>query len=184
MSTDFQKKIDSVTGYKSNRHKYANELLENPELFPELIQLCFLTSNNNAAKACWILELICYDKLEWLQEHLDCFCTNIKNATDKSAIRALSKICMLLAISHFKKKEIQLTENQLRQITESCFDWLIGDAKVASKCYSIRTLHLLGHHFDWIHPELKVILDKDYTNHSAAYKAVGREILKKINKQK
>jgi hypothetical protein len=87
---------------------------------------------------------------------------------------------MLLAISHFKKKEIQLTENQLQQITECCFDWLISDVKVASKCYAIRTLQLLGNHFDWIHPELKIILEKDYTYHSAAYKAVGREILKKI----
>jgi hypothetical protein len=180
MDTEFQKKLDSATAHRANRHKYANEVLDNPELFPELIRLCFLVSNKNAAKACWILELVCYEKLEWLQEYLDFFCYNIRNQTDKSAIRALSKICMLLAISHFKKKEILLTENQLQQITETCFDWLMTDVKVASKCYSIRTLHLLGNHFDWVHPELKVILDKDYNSHSAAYKAVGREILKKI----
>ena len=180
MATEFQKKLDSVTGHRANRHKYADEVLKNPELFPELIRLCFLTSNKNAAKACWILELVCYEKLEWLQEYLDFFCSNIKNLTDDSAIRPAAKICLLLTISHFKKKEILLTENQLQQITETCFDWLMTDIKVASKCYSIRALHLLGNHFDWIHPELKVILDKDYNSHSAAYKAVGREILKKI----
>jgi hypothetical protein len=181
---EFEKKLDSVTGHRANRHKYADEVVDNPELFPELIRLCFLDSNKNAAKACWILELVCYENLELIQEHLDFFCSNIKNSTDKSAIRALSKICMLLAISHFKKKEILLNENQLQQITETCFDWLLTDTKVASKCYSIRSLHLLGKHFDWIHPELKIILEKDYSNHSAAYKAVGREILKKINKPK
>ena len=184
MSIEFEKKLDSVTGHRANRHKYADEVVDNPELFPELIRLCFLDSNKNAAKACWILELVCYENLELIQEHLDFFCSNIKNSTDKSAIRALSKICMLLTISHFKKKEILLTENQLQQITETCFDWLLTDTKVASKCYSIRSLHLLGKHFDWIHPELKIILEKDYSNHSAAYKAVGREILKKINKSK
>lgn len=180
MVTEFQKSLDSVTGYKENRQKYADEVLENPALFPELIRLCFLSSNKNAAKACWILELVCYEKLEWLQEYLDFFCSNIKNLTNESAIRPAAKICLLLTISHFKKKEILLTENQLQQITETCFDWLMTDVKVASKCYAIRALHLLGNHFDWIHPELKIILDKDYTNHSAAYKAVGREILKKI----
>jgi hypothetical protein len=180
MPAEFEKKLDSVTGYKANRLKFASELLENSELFPELVHLCFLTSNKNAAKACWILELICYEKIEWLQEYLDFFCSNIKNTTDKSAIRALSKICLLLTLSHFKKKEIKLTENQLQQITETCFDWLMTDTKVASKCYAIRTLHILGNHFDWIHPELKVILEKDFTSHSAAYKAVVREILKKI----
>lgn len=180
MATEFQKKLDSVTGHRANRDKCADEVLENLTLFPELIRLCFQVSNKNAAKACWILELVCYEKLEWLQEYLDFFCSNVKNVLDQSAIRALSKICLLLVTSHFKKKEIQLTENQLQQITETCFDWLLTDTKVASKCYSIRSLHLLGKHFDWIHPELKIILDKDYTSHSAAYKAVGREILKKI----
>jgi hypothetical protein len=180
MPTELEKKIDSVTGLRANRNKYADEILENQGLFPELIQLCFQEYYKNSARACWILELVSYEKLEWFQEHLDFFCSNIKSITDKSAIRALSKICMLLTISHFKKKEIQLTENHLQQITETCFDWLMTDVKVASKCYSIRTLHLLGNHFDWIHPELKVILDKDYSNHSAAYKAVGREILRKI----
>ena len=180
MVTEFQKSLDSVTGHKENRQKYADEVLKNPALFPELIRLCFLSSNKNAAKACWILELVCYEKLEWLQEYLDFFCSNIKNLTNESAIRPAAKICLLLTISHFKKKEILLSENQLQQITETCFDWLMTDVKVASKCYAIRALHLLGNHFDWIHPELKIILDKDYTNHSAAYKAVGREILKKI----
>jgi hypothetical protein len=38
----------------------------------------------------------------------------------------------------------------------------------------------LGKHYDWIHPELKAILDKDYNSHSPAYKAVEREIFNKI----
>jgi hypothetical protein len=184
MLTELEKKIDSVTGLRADRKKYADEILKNQVLFLELIQLCFQSSYKNIAIALWILELVSYEKPEWFQEHLDFFCSNIKNISDKSAIRALSKICMLLTISHFKKKEILLTENQIQQITETCFDWLLTDTKVASKCYSIRTLHLLGKHFDWIHPELKVIIDKDYASHSAAYKAVGREILKKINNQK
>jgi hypothetical protein len=124
-------------------------------------------TNRNGFKNIWII-----------------FCVNIKNTTDKSAIRALSKICMLLAISHFKKKEIQLTENQLQKITETCFDWLLTDTKVASKCYSIRNLHLLGNHFDWIHSELKIVLVKDYASHFSANKAVGRKIMKKISKAK
>ena len=128
----------------------------------------------------WVLEMLCYEKIGWIQDYLDFFCSNIKLLTDDSAIRPAAKICMLLTIAHFKKKEIQLTENQMQQITETCFDWLLTDVKVAAKCYSIRALHLLGNHFDWIHPELKIILDKEYNNHSAAYKAVGREILKKI----
>jgi hypothetical protein len=38
----------------------------------------------------------------------------------------------------------------------------------------------LGQHYDWIHPELKTVITKDFPNHTAAYKAVAKEVLKKI----
>jgi hypothetical protein len=180
MHTKFYEKLNDVSGFREKRQILANEVLLNPSLLIELIPLCFLTADTNSHKACWILELFCYEKLEELNPYLDYFCSNIKILTAESAIRPIAKVCQLLAISHFKKKEILLTEHQLQGITEACFDWLITDTKVASKCYAMRTLHLLGNQFDWIHLELKIILEKDYANHSAAYKAVSREILKKI----
>ncbi|WP_232226276.1 hypothetical protein [Flavobacterium sp. ACAM 123] len=64
---------------------------------------------------------------------------------------------------------------------ESCFEWLIDEVlKVATKVYAVRTLFELGKKNNWIYPELKRILSDDYYKHSAAYKAVAREILKKI----
>lgn len=178
--TEFQKNLDYVTAYRANRQKFADEVLGNQELFAELIWVCFQTSNKNHSKACWILEFVCYQRLQWLKEHLDFFCSNIKNLKDESAIRPIAKICQLLVLSHFKKKEITLSEKQLEEITENSFDWLINDTKVASKAYSMRTLYILGQQYDWIHPELKTIVTKDFSNHSAAYKAVAKEILKKI----
>jgi hypothetical protein len=180
MVTDFQKKLDYVTGYRANRQKYADEILDNPELFSELIHLCFQISNKNSPRACWILEFVCYQKLEWLTAHLDFFCSQIKNLKDESAIRPAAKICQLLVFSHYKEKKVVLSEKHLEEITESSFDWLINDTKVASKAYSMRTLYILGRHYDWIHPELKTIITKDFPNHTAAYKAVAKEILKKI----
>ncbi len=180
MHTEFYEKLNYVSGFREKRQILADEVLSNTNLLIELVPLCFLITDSNSSKACWILELFCYKKQEELKPYLDYFCSNIKTLTADSAIRPMAKVCQLLVISHFKKKEIQLTEHQLQQITETCFDWLISDTKVASKCYAIRTLHLLGNQFDWIHSELKIILEKDYANHSAAYKAVSREILKKI----
>ncbi|MBP6180912.1 hypothetical protein [Flavobacterium sp.] len=180
MPSELNQKLEYVSGHRENRQKLAHEVIANPFLFSELIQICFIIWNKNAPKACWILEFISYEKLEWLQPNLDFFCLNIRLLKDESAIRPMAKVCQLLVSSHFKNSSIALSEIHLQQITETCFDWLINDTKVASKCYSIRTLYQLGNHFDWVHPELKVILEKDYANHTAAYKAVGREILKKI----
>jgi len=180
IATEFQKKLEYVTGHRVNRQKYADEVLHNKELFPELIRLCFDVSNKNSSKACWILEFVCYQKLEWMEDYLDFFCCQIKNLKDESAIRPIAKICQLLVLSHFKKKEFKLSEKHLEEITESNFDWLINDTKVASKAYSMRTLYILGQHYNWIHPELKTIITKDFPNHSAAYKAVAKEVLKKI----
>lgn len=81
----------------------------------------------------------------------------------------------------YVSQHLTLTLNQEHLIAENCFDWLIDvNKKVATKAYAIRALYELGKKYDWIYPELKRIITDDYPKHSAAYKAVTREILKKI----
>ncbi|QLC67389.1 hypothetical protein LPB248_14090 [Flavobacterium sp. LPB0248] len=182
MPSELQKKLDYVNAYRENRLKAAQDVLENPSLFSELVSICFSPEDKNNHKACWILEFVSYEELHWLQPHLDFFCLNLKILKDESSMRPIAKVVQLLVKSHYKKNEnsISLSENNLQDIIEASFDWLINDVKVATKAYSIRTLYVLGNHYDWIHPELKVIIDKDFGDHSAAYKAVAKEVLKKI----
>ena len=59
---------------------------------------------------------------------------------------------------------------------------MITDQKVAAKAYSMNTLYLLGKDFDWIHPELKRILEDNFHSGSAAFKARARHLLKKLNR--
>lgn len=182
MSSALQLKLDYVTAYRENRLKVAQDILENKLFFDELVAVCFLPSHKNNHKACWILEFVSYEELNWLQPHLDFFCSNLKILKDESAIRPIAKVVQLLIKSHYKKTEnsVLLSEENLQDCIEKSFDWLINDTKVATKAYSIRTLYVLGNHYDWIHPELQIILNKDYADHSAAYKAVAKEVLKKI----
>jgi hypothetical protein len=182
MSSELQEKLSYVSAYRENRLKCAQDVLENPHLFEELVSICFSPKDKNNHKACWILEFVSYEELIWLQPHLDFFCSNLKVLKDESSIRPIAKVVQLLVKSHYKKNEnsISLSEANLQDCIEASFDWLINDIKVATKAYSIRTLHVLGNHYDWIHPELQIILNKDYGDHSAAYKAVAREVLKKI----
>jgi hypothetical protein len=182
MSSELQEKLSYVSAYRENRLKCAQYVLENPHLFEELVCICFSPEDKNNHKACWILEFVSYEELIWLQHHLDFFFSNLKVLKDESSIRPIAKVVQLLVKSHYKKNEnsISLSEANLQDCIEASFDWLINDVKVATKAYSIRTLHVLGNHYDWIHPELQIILNKDYGDHSAAYKAVAREVLKKI----
>ena len=182
MSSELQTKLDYVYPCRASRTLVAQEILENPSLFEELVSICFLPTDKNNHRACWILEFVSYEELLWLQPHVDFFFSNLKILKDESSIRAIAKVVQLLVKSHYNKDEnsILLSEENLQDCIEASFDWLINDVKVATKAYSIRTLYLLGNHYDWIHPELKIILDKDYGDHSAAYKAVAREVLKKI----
>ena len=182
MPSELQKKLDYVNAYRENRLKAAQDVLENPSLFSELVSICFSPEDKNNHKACWILEFVSYEELLWLQPHLDFFCSNLKVLKDESSLRPIAKVTQLLVKSHYKKSEnsIKLSEENLQDCIEASFDWLINDTKVATKAYSIRTLYVLGNHYDWIHPELKVIIDKDFGDHSAAYKAVAKEVLKKI----
>ena len=184
MSSELQTKLDYLKAYRENRLKVAQDVLEKPALFKELVTICFSPSDKNNHKACWILEFVSYEELIWLQPHLNFFCSNLKILKDESAIRPIAKIVQLLVKSHYKKDEncISFSETNLQDCIEASFDWLINDVKVATKAYSIRTLYILGNHFDWIHPELQIILNKDYGDHSAAYKAVAKEVLKKIEK--
>ncbi len=184
MSSELQTKLNYLKAYRENRLMVAQDVLENPSLFKELVSICFSPLDKNNHKACWILEFVSYEELIWLQPHLDFFCSNLKILKDESSIRPIAKVVQLLVKSHYKKDEnsILLSETNLQDCIEASFDWLINDVKVATKAYSIRTLYVLGNHYDWIHPELQIILNKDYANHSAAYKAVAKEVLKKIEK--
>jgi hypothetical protein len=48
----------------------------------------------------------------------------------------------------------------------------------------MHTLYLFGKDFDWIHPELLQILERDFPDQSAGFKARAKHLIKKIKKEK
>ena len=180
------KKLDFPRALRSTRLEIAHWVLDNPTTFPDLLNYCFDTKLSISHKAAWILELVCIENLALLLPHLDSFFKNIPKIKKDQAVRPFSKICMILVTSYYKKKDEQvkrfLKPSFKTAMTEYCFDWMITDQKVATEAYSMEALYLLGTEIDWIHPELKIIIEQNMNSKTAAYCARGRITLEKILK--
>ena len=176
MENHFFEKLNSTNARTENRNKLRDFILENPEFLVDLIAFGTDLNNKNHYKAVWIIEMIAETKNQMLSPHINTICETISKYKNDSAIRGMSRVAFFLGTS----KQITLAENQEEKLIEICLDWLIRDERVACKVYAMQTLCHFGEKHEWINDELKQIINRDYPNQSAGYKAAAREILKKI----
>ncbi|WP_299222361.1 adenylosuccinate lyase [uncultured Aquimarina sp.] len=181
---NLEEEIRNTNHSREKRNHFANLILRNPELLPQLIEICHQVDDEISCRASWGLEFLCKNNLEAILPHLDSFIKLLPLVHQDPAVRPVAKICEYLILAYYKKKSTEVRKHLIathrEKITEACFDWLISDQKVAPKAYSMTSLYLLGTEFDWVHPELKITLENNYHDGSAAYKARSRMILKKL----
>ncbi len=172
---------------RENREFAAKAVLKDKNLFKHLVSLTFLVDDKLSIKAAWVLEWICtHHQLEWLAPHLDEFTANINKVKFDSAIRPCAKICEHLANAYYSKKENvfkkELKDNHIDAIVETGFDWLITPQKIAVRAYTMNVLYLFGLEKEWIHPELKHLIETKIIHESKGTKARGKYILDLIEK--
>ncbi|GAA4278260.1 adenylosuccinate lyase [Aquimarina mytili] len=176
--------LNTVNHSREKRNYFANLVLDNPELLPDLLKICGKIDDEISCRASWGLEFLCKNNLEAILPYLDDLTVLAPKVYQHPAVRPIAKIFEYLIVAYYQKKSLavrqSLSKIHRQKITETCFDWLITDQKVAPKAYSMTSLYLLGTEFDWIHPELKITLENNYNSGSAAYKARSRMILKKL----
>lgn len=177
-------RLNDVDSSRENRLAHAHLVLKEPDLIPKLIEILFMVDDKISCKAAWVLEYMCNENLESIIPNLDKFTENIHKVHLDSAVRPVAKICELLVKAFYSKEnnsvKSALKFNHQEKIIETCFDYMINDEKIAPKAFAMHTLYLLGKDFDWIHPELALILERDFANQSAGFKARAKHILKKI----
>ncbi|MEL6917567.1 MAG: adenylosuccinate lyase [Bacteroidota bacterium] len=182
--TELYTSLDYVNHSRQKRLEMANLVLDNSHLIAPLMDIVFRVNDPISPKASWVLEFAAKKNLSFIFPHLDLFTSKINSVRLDSSVRPIAKICEYLILAYFSKSrhEVQgvLKEHHLEQITNACFDWLIGDYKVATKAYSMTCLYQLGKKNSWIHPELRLVLEQNYANGSAAYKARARMVLAKL----
>ncbi len=169
---------------REKRRKMAKVILDEPRLIEPLLAIISAVDDPISCRASWVLERVARQDIAHIYPHLERFTALVQKVRLDSAVRPMAKISELLMQAYFSKTpnpaHQRLTSEQLEKITTACFDWLIGEHKVAAQAYAMHSLLLLGLKFDWIHPELKIILEQNYARGSAAYKARARMTLKKL----
>ncbi|WP_458625926.1 adenylosuccinate lyase [Winogradskyella sp. PC D3.3] len=183
---ELYKELNYVTHSREKRLKYANLLIDNPQLITPLLDILFNVDDKISCRAAWVFEFMCGKNLNAIIPHLNTFTKQITRVHLDSAVRPVAKVCEYLTKAHYSQTnnpiKTALSETHKEHIIEACFDWMITDEKIAPKAYSMNSLYLLGTEYDWIHPELAIILERDYELQSSGFKARAKHILKKIRK--
>lgn len=178
--------LKTVNATRQKRLEHADFILDNASLVKPLMDIVFMVDDKLSTKAAWVFEFVCAKELSLLSPHLDYFIAHLTKIHLDSAVRPIAKVCLLLVEQHYRssleKQTNELTLGQREAITEACFNWLLNDEKVAPKVYAMQSLFLLGNEFDWIHPELILILEKDYHKQTAGFKVKARHIITALNK--
>jgi len=176
MNANYYNQIAKSTAHRKIRDDNKNFIFSNPEYLSYLVEIAFDVKDKNHHKACWILELICEEKIELFSPFIDDYCTTLQDFKSDSAIRSISKIGLFLV----KDKNIQLVKNQEEQIIETFLDWIIDTKKAANFAYSVRTLFVLGKKHNWVNDELKALLRRDCSHQTPGYKFAVKDILKRL----
>ena len=180
------KELNYVNHSREKRLKYAYLVIDNPEVITPLLEILFDVDDKISCRAAWVFEFMCGEKLEAIIPHLNTFTKNISKVHLDPAVRPVAKICEYLIKANYSKTDhlikTHLTETHKEKITEACFDWMISDQKIAPKAYAMNALYLLGLEYGWIHPELTIILERDFQIQSSGFKARAKQILKKIKR--
>ncbi len=180
--------LNYVNHSREKRLFYANLVIENPELIPKLLDILFQVDDKISCRAAWVLEFMCHENLDYLIPHLNIFTEKMHSVHLDPAVRPIAKICEYLAKAYYSKTDNSIKQNlktmHQERIIEVCFDYMIRDEKIAPKAYSMNTLYLFGTNYNWIHPELVLILERDYQMQSSGFKARANHILKKIKAAK
>lgn len=162
----------------------AAMVMDRPELLGPLFQICSKDPTKIADRAAWLIDHAARQNLSLIYPHINEFINTLKCVHTETSIRSLSTLCEMFAQKYFgpnpdKIKEL-LNNRDLQTIVTISFDWLIGDHKVASKAHSMESLYWCGLKYDWIHPELYAVLERDYPLGSAGYQARARKIMNRI----
>ncbi len=162
----------------------VEQLSTAPQLVGTLLDTIWVEDKEGNFNASWVFDHLMRKNLDFILPYISEFVHGLKGLTSESCIRPMAHTCQMLMETYFKKKDASfmaaMDQETLEALVEVCFDWLLEDHKVATKVFSMTSLYHLGKRFQWIHPELKSVLQKSIASGTAGYKNRARKLLDKL----
>ncbi|RDY61263.1 hypothetical protein [Flagellimonas nanhaiensis] len=164
----------------------VSELTLQPELTKALFNEILLEDKEGTFNASWTFDHLMRKKLVYLLPIFDEFIKGLSLLKSESCIRPLAHVCEMVTEAYFKKKDPVFVKNvsddQLEKIMTLCFDWLISPMNMAPKVFSMTSLYYLGLKFDWVHLELRLVLEDTFASGTAGYQNRAKKTLDKLAK--
>ncbi|NYJ27163.1 hypothetical protein [Allomuricauda sp. ARW1Y1] len=162
----------------------VGQLEKEPQLAEVLFQYVLQEDKEGTFNASWTFDHLMRKQLHYLLPFMETFTNGLSQLQSESCIRPIAHVCEMVCEAYFKKKDPTflktVTNNQLEKIMTACFDWLIGPMNIAPKVFAMSSLYYLGFKFDWVHPELKQVLEDNYPNGTSGYRNRAKKTLDKL----
>ncbi|MDF0716248.1 adenylosuccinate lyase [Muricauda sp. 334s03] len=162
------------------------QLEKKPQLALVLYHEVLLEDKEGTFNASWTFDHLMRKDPSLVLPFFDDFVNGLSELKTESCVRPIAHVCEMVCEAYFNKKRPEfvqsITDEQLEKIMTVCFDWLISSMNVAPKVFAMTSLYYLGLKFDWVHPELKLVLEKSYTSGTTGYKNRAKKTLDKLAK--
>ncbi|WP_067036340.1 hypothetical protein [Allomuricauda sp. CP2A] len=169
---------------KADVDQLVNKLVKYPDLVGELLEAILLEEQEGTFNASWTFRHLMQKKLDYLLPFFNEFTELLGSLKSEATIRAVACVCEMVCVAYFKKKDPAfqkvVSDEQLEKIMTACFDWLISDMNMAPKVFSMTSLYYLGLKFDWVHPQLRLILEDTYASGTTGYQNRAKKTLDKL----
>ncbi len=178
MNPQFAQLVGNSNAHRREREANASAALRDPVAFRTLLALAREPALKGHVQSWWALEIICEHNADILLQNLSNLVFTMPALTSEGAIRSAAKICMMATTMRLES----IPQNLVDSIRDVCLLWLTGDHKVAARAYAARALFRIGKDDRRFLSELREILEVGFPKYSAAYRAMARDLVKKINR--
>ncbi len=165
--------LQNIEGCRSKQDALflAEYIANNPAVIKLVFEMMGNDSNKKAWKAAWLLDHVYLEKPDLINSHIDTMIKLFMQSHCDSTRRILGKLLSLYDI----------TNRVDGNFVNTCFDMLISETvAVAVKVHAMQLLFNISQTYPELRAELKLILEEQITNNTAAFKARARRLLRKL----